>query len=64
MSYEELAKAAQAYDLAYQGNIHDGAVLLGQSIGLIDSIKGVASIIDRITQDAERAIQKTANLIK
>ncbi|MHA1995129.1 MAG: NAD(P)H-dependent flavin oxidoreductase [Candidatus Hodarchaeales archaeon] len=64
MSTEELAKAAQAYDLAYQGNIHDGAVLLGQSIGLIDSIKGVASIIDRITQDAERAIQKTANLIK
>ncbi len=63
-STEELVKAAQAYDLAYKGKIHDGAVLLGQSIGLIDSIKGVASIIDKITQDAEETIKNTVNLIK
>jgi enoyl-[acyl-carrier protein] reductase II len=63
-SIEELTKAAQAYDLAYQGNIHDGAVLLGQSIGLIDSIEGVVSIIEKIIIDAEKALKNAVNLIK
>jgi enoyl-[acyl-carrier protein] reductase II len=63
-SIEELTKAAQAYDLAYQGNIHDGAVLLGQSIGLIDSIEGVAAIIEKIIKDAEETVKKAVNLIK
>ena len=64
MSIEDLAKAVQAYDLTYQGNIHDGAVLLGQSIGLIDSIEGVASIIEKITKDAEKTVKNAVNLIK
>ncbi len=55
MSSEELIKAAQAYDLAYQGNITDGAVLLGQSIGLISSIESVSTIIEQIIIHAEKA---------
>ncbi|MFX1283891.1 MAG: NAD(P)H-dependent flavin oxidoreductase [Promethearchaeota archaeon] len=58
MATEELASAARAYDLAYQGNVEDGAVLLGQSIGLINRIERVSDIIERIVKDAEKAIKK------
>ncbi|MFX0181872.1 MAG: NAD(P)H-dependent flavin oxidoreductase [Candidatus Hodarchaeota archaeon] len=64
MDMEELARAAQAYDLAYQGNVNDGAVLLGQSIGLIDSIESVSDIIEQITKDAEKVLRKTVSLVK
>jgi NAD(P)H-dependent flavin oxidoreductase YrpB (nitropropane dioxygenase family) len=61
---EELARAAQAYDLTYQGNVNDGAVLLGQSIGLIDSIESVSDIIEQITKDAEKVVKKAVSLVK
>ncbi|UCE13646.1 MAG: nitronate monooxygenase [Candidatus Heimdallarchaeota archaeon] len=64
MNTEELALAARAYDLAYQGNVTDGAVLLGQSIGLINSIEKVSNIIERIVKDAESAISSAINQIK
>ncbi|MHA1967824.1 MAG: NAD(P)H-dependent flavin oxidoreductase [Candidatus Hodarchaeales archaeon] len=58
MSPNDMLKAAEAYNLAYEGNINDGAVLLGQSIGLIDSIEEVSNIIEKIVKDAETAIKK------
>jgi enoyl-[acyl-carrier protein] reductase II len=61
---EELAEAARAYDLAYQGNVNDGAVLLGQSIGLIDDIESVSTIINKIIKDAEKAVGNAVNQIK
>ncbi|MFX0051898.1 MAG: NAD(P)H-dependent flavin oxidoreductase [Candidatus Hodarchaeota archaeon] len=64
MSSEELLEAARAYDLVYEGNINDGAVLLGQSIGLINDIESVSDIIEKIMKDAENAIRRTLNLIK
>jgi len=63
MSLVELTKAAQAYDLAYQGNVTDGAVLLGQSIGLIYSIERVSTIIDQIITDAEKTASNILNYI-
>ena len=64
MDMIELAKAAQAYDLAYQGNVNDGAVLLGQSIGLVDNIENVSTILSIIVKDAEKAIRNSINQIK
>lgn len=64
MDTEELTLAARAYDLAYQGNMDDGAVLLGQSIGLINSIKSVSEIIEGIVKDAEKAIKSAISQIK
>ncbi|UCG04562.1 MAG: nitronate monooxygenase [Candidatus Heimdallarchaeota archaeon] len=64
MDKEELGAAARAYDLAYQGNVDDGAVLLGQSIGLIESIENVSVIIERIVRDAEKAIKDTVSYFK
>lgn len=61
---DEIAKTIRAYELAYEGNIKDGAVLLGQSIGLIDSIESVSDIIEGIMKDAEAAVRNAASLIK
>ncbi|MFQ5977795.1 MAG: NAD(P)H-dependent flavin oxidoreductase [Candidatus Heimdallarchaeota archaeon] len=60
---EELLKIARAYELAYEGNVTDGAVLLGQSIGIIDSIKSAKEIIESVTKDAEAAVKNAAGLI-
>lgn len=64
MDKEELAGAARAYDLAYQGNVNDGAVLLGQSIGLITNIDSVSDIIERIVKNAEKSIKNANSQIK
>jgi NAD(P)H-dependent flavin oxidoreductase YrpB (nitropropane dioxygenase family) len=51
------------YEMTYDGNIEDGAVLLGQSIGLIDSIEGVQDIINELVKDAEKRLKKANNCI-
>ncbi len=61
---DEIAKTIRAYELAYEGNINDGAVLLGQSIGIIDSIEGVSEIIEKIVNDASASLKKAVSFIK
>jgi NAD(P)H-dependent flavin oxidoreductase YrpB (nitropropane dioxygenase family) len=51
------------YEMTYEGNITDGAVLLGQSIGLINSIESVNNIMEKIVNDAEELIKKSAKNI-
>ena len=41
------------YELSYNGDIEEGAVLLGQSIGVIDSIESVSHIINSVVSGAE-----------
>ncbi|MFW9915041.1 MAG: NAD(P)H-dependent flavin oxidoreductase [Candidatus Thorarchaeota archaeon] len=60
---DDLLRIARAYELAYEGNVKDGAVLLGQSIGLVDSIKSVSDIIEKIVTDAEAAVKRAAQLM-
>ena len=48
----------------YNGDVETGAVLLGQSIGIIDSIDDVNDIINRILKDAEAAIKRNNSLLK
>ena len=50
--------------MIYDGNVLDGAVLLGQSIGLIDSIDAVKDIIDRVVADAEKNLKRATALIQ
>jgi len=40
-------------ELTYKGNVEEGTVYLGQSIGLIDYIKSVSDIINSIVKNAE-----------
>ena len=53
-----------AYDRVYNGDTETGAVLLGQSIGIIDSIDDVSDIIEKIMKDAENIIRKNFTLLK
>ncbi len=52
------------YEMTYDGNVEDGAVLLGQSIGVINSIDNVKDIIEEIVKGAEKRLREvTANII-
>ena len=61
---EMLMEINRSYELAYEGNIQDGAVLLGQSIGIIDEIESVSEIMDKIIGDAEKYLKNAVNVIK
>ena len=61
---KELLKIADAYLAAYKGDVKSGAVLLGQSIGIINSIEKVSDIINQIVSDAEKLLNKAAGYIK
>ncbi|MFX0084888.1 MAG: NAD(P)H-dependent flavin oxidoreductase [Candidatus Hodarchaeota archaeon] len=64
LSQDDILNTIRAYELAYEGNIKDGAVLLGQSIGLIDDIESVSVIIEKTIKDAEAALKNTISRIK
>ena len=61
---EQLARDAGAYDRVYNGDIENGAVLLGQSIGIIDSIDDVNDIIERIMNEADIVIRNNYSMLK
>ena len=64
ISPEQRAKDMGSYDRVYKGDIKTGAVLLGQSIGIINSIDDVNDIIERIVKKAEVVIRKNSSLLK
>ena len=64
LTLEQMAKDAGAYDRVYKGDTETGAVLLGQSIGIINSIDDVNDIIERIMKEAEAAIRKNYSMLK
>jgi enoyl-[acyl-carrier protein] reductase II len=59
-----LLEEQRHYELTYHGDIQNGAVLLGQSIGIIKSIKSVKDIIDDIMTGAEKAIKRVMSTIQ
>ncbi|MHA1916496.1 MAG: NAD(P)H-dependent flavin oxidoreductase [Promethearchaeota archaeon] len=54
---EELMDTLKNYKLAYEGNIEDGSILLGQSAGIINKIESVKDIINTIVIDAEKSLK-------
>ena len=64
ISPEQRAKDMGAYDRVYNGDIDNGAVLLGQSIGIINSIDDVNDIIERTMKRAEAVIRKNSSMLK
>ena len=64
ISAEQRVKDMSSYDRVYDGDIKTGAVLLGQSIGIIDSIDDVNDIIERIIKKAETVIRNSGSLLK
>ena len=57
MTAEEMMEQLKKGELAYQGNIEDGSILLGQSIGIINKIESVKDIINTIIADAEKSLK-------
>ncbi|MHA1805342.1 MAG: NAD(P)H-dependent flavin oxidoreductase [Promethearchaeota archaeon] len=64
MTEQDVIEEGKKYELAYKGNIKDGAVLLGQSIGIINSIESVKTIINRIVADAEKYLKNAYGLLE
>ncbi len=64
LTLEDLLKINKSYEMAYDGNITDGAVPLGQSIGAINSIDKVSAIVDSIIETAEKYLKKATNIVK
>ncbi|MFX1469358.1 MAG: NAD(P)H-dependent flavin oxidoreductase [Promethearchaeota archaeon] len=64
MTQEDIIAEGKAYEAAYTGDINSGAVLLGQSIGIIKSVETVKKIVEDIVQDAEKSLRKAHSFIK
>jgi len=64
ISPEQRVKDMGSYDRVYDGDITTGAVLLGQSIGIIDSIDNVNDIIERTMKRASDVIRKNGTMLK
>jgi enoyl-[acyl-carrier protein] reductase II len=63
-SLADLIEDGKHYEMIYDGNIEEGAILLGQSIGLVDSIDSVKDIIETIVADAEKNLKRASSLIQ
>jgi len=51
------------YEMTYDGDIEDGAVLLGQSVGVINSIESVQDIINKMVENAEKRLREASSYI-
>ena len=60
---EKALKDQKHYEMTYNGNIDDGAVLLGQSIGLIKSIESVKDIMDNMVKTAEKSLINASKMV-
>ncbi len=64
ITMDDMIKDLDAYEKVYKGDTENGAVLLGQSIGIIDSIENVNDIIEGIIKHAENVIRKNSAMVK
>ena len=64
MSPADIIKEGKAYEAAYTGDVNSGAVLLGQSIGVIQSLENVKKIVDDIVGDAEKRVRNAYGFLK
>ena len=60
----KIVEEVKHLEMSYEGNVENGAVLLGQSIGIIDNIESVSDIINSIVNDAEKCLTKAYKAIK
>ncbi|MHA1916416.1 MAG: NAD(P)H-dependent flavin oxidoreductase, partial [Promethearchaeota archaeon] len=61
---EELRKDAKAAFAAYQGDMENGGVLIGQSIGIVNKIEKVSDIIERLVKEAEKLLKTAASYVE
>ncbi len=61
---EELRRDAIAGFATYNGDVENGYVLLGQSIGVINKIESVSDIIESVITGAEKALKKAYTYVE
>ena len=59
LSTSKVEKELAELEMTYKGNVQEGIVYLGQSIGLIDRVETVKEIIDTIIYDADKSLRNT-----
>ena len=64
MTEQDFIKEGMAYEAAYKGDVTSGAVLLGQSIGVIKSLENVKTIVDDIVGVAEKRLKNAYGFLK
>ena len=62
-SMQELEKEIEVHELVYRGDVENGAILVGQSVGLIDSEGDVGDIISIFSNKAEEILRKSVSRI-
>lgn len=63
-SIDELEEEMERYELIYKGDVDNGAILLGQTVGLIDQEGDVSDIITSYSKGAEDALKKAVSKIQ
>ena len=63
-SVEAIVEEVKYMQMTYEGNVEEGSVLIGQSIGIIDKVDNVNVIIESIVKGAENCLKDGVNLIK
>jgi len=63
LTAEMLMEDQRHYEMTYEGDIDEGAVLLGQSIGVIDAIESVKDIIDSTIKRAEICLKDAYTML-
>jgi len=61
---EELRRDAYAAFAVFEGDMENGSVLLGQSIGIINQLESISDIIETIIKDAEKALKKAITFVE
>lgn len=56
--FKAVFQKANARDAAIDGNVQRGALMAGQSVGLVNKIKSIQGIIDKMVNDAEHELQR------
>ncbi|MFO8017102.1 MAG: nitronate monooxygenase [Promethearchaeia archaeon] len=62
-SVEELQKEMERYELVYRGDVENGAVLAGQTVGLIEHAMDVDDILSTFTKKAEKQLKRSVGKI-
>ncbi|MHA1256111.1 MAG: NAD(P)H-dependent flavin oxidoreductase [Promethearchaeota archaeon] len=64
MTIEDMIEEGSHYANITERNIHDKALLLGQSAGLVKSIDSVKDIIERVVSEAEKRLTKSSTYVQ
>ena len=64
MTIEDMIEEGSHYANITERNVHDKALLLGQSAGLVKSIDSVKDIIESVVSEAEKRLTKSSTYVQ